>query len=160
MNWDKVKSSIAQDLQDYIERVVVGGDLNNAIHILHAYGKANLSYEDAKSCVHALAREYGYLTTEPKEYEGYCETIPYKAGDRVRVRKGTVVSYKGREKTLKRDTVVTVNHINKGSNQYVRRVDDVVSMTNPNIVWAGSGGYWVTCDINQLSTEDSVQESK
>jgi len=160
MDWNKAKESMKQDLQDYIERQVANGDLNDAIHILQSYGNTEMSYEEAKQAVHSLAREYGYLTTEPQKYEGYCEHVPYNRGEHVCIPKGTVVTYKGEEKTIKRTRTVIVEHVHQGTNQYRYREDDVIPMTNPTIVWAGSGGYWVTCDINQLSTEDSVQESK
>ena len=67
--------------------------------------------------------------------------LPYKKGDRVRIKKGAIVHSTSSEipregKFAARDRVVTLHNVDHGYDS-----DDHHSR-EPNVEWVGSGGYW------------------
>jgi hypothetical protein len=83
-------------------------------------------------------------------YRGYVpETeLPIKAGQRVKLSKGLRVKRPSapaslpKEFVLKRSCRITVDHVLPGSSVIGR---DDYPVTDPKIVWSGSGGYW--CEL-------------
>lgn len=77
------------------------------------------------------------------------EKLPIKKGYRVQIRKGVRVhSMKdGERKPAGRNYWVTVDHILSGSH-YLERGKMIIK--NPEVRWAGSGGYWNSVDINEI----------
>lgn len=81
-----------------------------------------------------------------RKFEGYVpdHELPIKQGDTVTIPKGTLV-----------------RNVNKGTNisrrTYKIRVDHFISGYThegvnipPMVCWAGAGGYWSECDINDI----------
>jgi len=111
-------------------------------------------------------------------YVGYQKDLPIKPGDQVVIPKGTLVKtmHPGRASYVTaRAQRVKVNHMMPGCSwhysmigereardfglnldtlQELRRTDGVKYMdsyhhvSNPAVVWAGTGGYWCEVDIN------------
>ncbi len=80
-----------------------------------------------------------------KRYEGYHDTsaLPLRPGMIVTIPKGTLVVTRNQPprpagKTYK----VKINHLMCGSSH--------VTVTNPRVVWAGTGGYWSEVDLNDV----------
>jgi hypothetical protein len=84
--------------------------------------------------------------TMARKFEGYVpdHELPIKQGDTVTIPKGTLV-----------------RNVNKGTNisrrTYKIRVDHFISGYThegvnipPMVCWAGAGGYWSECDINDI----------
>ncbi len=104
------------------------------------------------------------------KYLGFCQTVPFKKGDVVKIRKGTPVFRSGEVVLAKRDYDITVHHTMTGQcatgyalvryhgRSSVTIDDDIVLFPwrNPTIRWAGSGGYWCECDINYLLPESEL----
>lgn len=91
------------------------------------------------------------------KFEGYHDPkdLPVKAGDRVRIRKGTTVKVIGRPaKPAGRTYTITVHHVlcgctftsigARGSEPSGKH------LSNPSVRWAGPGGYWAEADINDV----------
>ena len=73
-------------------------------------------------------------------------TLPVKRGDLVTIKKGTMVKTVGREpKTAGKTYTVLIDHVFPGQN-----FDSYLGTVNPEIVWAGPGGYWSSVDINDV----------
>ena len=87
------------------------------------------------------------------KYVGYHEVhdLPFRQGQRVRIRKGTVISKtkSGSSFVAGRTYVVEVRSLDNGADGYVRD-GHVVEAQNPRVVWVGSGGYWHSADINDV----------
>jgi hypothetical protein len=101
------------------------------------------------------------MTGNEKRFVGYHDvrTLPIKKGDKVRIRKGTITKRILRDpKPAGRTFTITVDHILCGSTrtEYVQSsslsgVQQVqIPEENPKVRWAGSGGYWVEVDINDV----------
>jgi hypothetical protein len=86
----------------------------------------------------------------PREYVGFVplHEIHIKQGDTVKIRKGTVLESRThptrKSFVARRDYKVKVRYILSGT------TENGVPTSNPQIGWAGSGGYWVTADINKV----------
>lgn len=98
---------------------------------------------------------------EEVRFEGYhpVETLPIKAGDVVRIYKGTTIYATGDRKRRgviesARTYTVKVDHVLPGREYPGLKVE------NPRVRWAGSGGYWREADINdvKLIEVDDVEE--
>ena len=90
--------------------------------------------------------------TEDGKYIGYFSDksiLPFKRGDIVTIPKGTRYhSMKDGEYHIAGRTYkVKVDHILCGTDymDHGKRIT-----VNPEISWAGSGGYWHRCDINDV----------
>lgn len=80
-----------------------------------------------------------------KRFDGYYDPseLPIKAGDRVVIRKGVMVSCRGVRKPAGRTYTVTVHHVLCGMTDGDRK-------TPPSVRWSGTGGYWTEVDINDV----------
>ncbi len=123
-----------------------------------------------------------------KLYEGYHADadLPFKKGDRVRVKKGARLfsthPQKGGYYESYRSQVVTVKHMMrgqtympphitegerdrlelKGFGEQLAEMDRLrktdmqawhnfrIHTRNPRVVWAGTGGYWIEADVNDV----------
>jgi len=86
------------------------------------------------------------------QYIGYFQDkslLPFKSGDIIIIPKGTRYhSMKDGEWHIAgKSYKVKINHILCGC-QYTERGE--MFITNPEVSWAGSGGYWHRCDINNV----------
>ena len=86
------------------------------------------------------------------KYFGYFSDkslLPFKDGDTVIIPKGTRYhSMKdGQWHIAGKSYKVKINHILCGC-QYMERGEFII--TNPEVSWAGSGGYWHRADINDV----------
>jgi hypothetical protein len=80
--------------------------------------------------------------------------LPIKPGDRVRIRKGTVIKTICRGTRLAgRTYTVKVDHVLNGANEYYYR--EKIPAQNPKVCWPGPGGYWSEADINDV---EKIQE--
>jgi hypothetical protein len=82
-----------------------------------------------------------------KVYVGYHDDadLPIQRGDKVRIRKGTMVKRIGKPASpAARTFTVVVDHTLCGSNSFAGN-----PLSNPSVRWAGSGGYWAEVDINE-----------
>lgn len=98
------------------------------------------------------------------KFLGYCPKMPFKAGDVVRIPKGTPVLKGHKVARAKRDYDVTVHTVMLGQiatgyalYRYHGRTDmpkehdsALFPWRNPTIRWVGSGGYWCEADVNFL----------
>jgi len=75
--------------------------------------------------------------------------LPFKKGDTVIIPKGTKYhSMKDGEYHIAgKSYKVKIDHILCGA-EYMERGEMIVQ--NPEVSWAGSGGYWNRCDINDV----------
>ena len=83
------------------------------------------------------------------KYHGYHDdkALPIKAGDIVTIRAGTKIKVIGQPvKRALKTYKVKVHHVLPGMNPW--RHDQTVM--NPQVVWAGPGGYWASVDINDI----------
>jgi len=74
--------------------------------------------------------------------EGYIprDELPIKQGDRVTIKKGTLVRNVNKGTApAGRNYKVTIHHFISGSRH-----------SPTMVVWPGSGGYWSECDINDV----------
>ena len=84
-------------------------------------------------------------------------------GKYVTIRKGTMIRTIGEEpRPAGRTYKVKVHHYGCGMNRPVghKHHDPTYPVENPTIEWAGRGGYWTECDINDVDLsefEQSVQ---
>ena len=97
------------------------------------------------------------MAEDPKKYIGYVpkHLLPLRRGDIVKIPKGTMVeNHRTGVKPAGRTYTVTVSHILSGAEYNDRAMEgpyyDGPQIVNPKIVWAGSGGYWSECDINDI----------
>ena len=96
------------------------------------------------------------------KYVGYCDKMPFKKGDRVRILKGCPLSTthpkhndtKGRY-TASRSQVITVHHTLPGMTEYYG-TERETHLSNPSVCWPGSGGYWIDADINYVELVDDT----
>jgi len=140
-------------LDSFEEDQVLSGDLHDAIW--HLKSRLNISGVEAKAAVFKIAYEVGVLEGEPKQFEGYCENLPIKAGMTVTIKKGTIVKTIGRDpKPAGKTYKVKVHHTLCGQNQYRDSrgfmQTGIVPSKNPTVCWAGPGGYWSEADINDI----------
>lgn len=86
-------------------------------------------------------------------YIGYHDLsdLPIKKGDKVRIPKGTEIRSMGAKGTHKsgRAQTITVNHMCTGSTNRLFN-DEAEHLSNPKVIWPGSGGYWSEADINDV----------
>lgn len=77
---------------------------------------------------------------------GYHDTLPISKGQEVTIPKGTLVRTltKGSRRAGK-TYKVRVHHTLCGMDSYHGK-----DPLNPEVVWAGPGGYWSYCDINDV----------
>jgi hypothetical protein len=91
---------------------------------------------------------------EIKKYNGQCTGLPFKAGNKVMLRKGTpYTSTKGSYQDFKltgRNHTVHVFSVDEGCDSYTNYHGEVVPARNPSITWVGAGGYWHTAEINKV----------
>jgi len=92
------------------------------------------------------------------KYHGFSDekTLPIQPGMTVTIPKGTQIRTthpEGRIRVASRTYKVKVNHLLPGScmwdNSNAFR-SEIVPMTNPSVVWAGTGGYWMEVDMNDV----------
>lgn len=88
------------------------------------------------------------------QYLGYHDLhdLPVRQGQRVRIRKGTVIrstKIGSLPFVAARTYVVVVRSLDTGMAEFVH-AGHVHPATNPRVVWVGSGGYWVSADINDV----------
>ena len=99
------------------------------------------------------------------QFIGYHETsaLPVKPGDMVRVPKGTLIRTTGPGDNIiisGKSQRVRVHHMLCGQgvpdgHPHIMALRDV-TVVNPYVVWAGSGGYWHECDVNDVEWEDEA----
>lgn len=84
-------------------------------------------------------------------YLGYChkKNLPVTKGTRIRIPKGTSVRSMGKRGRYKAGKTyeVTVDHVISGG---ATGYGSEKTTLNPEVVWPGSGGYWVGADINDV----------
>jgi len=85
--------------------------------------------------------------------------LPFKAGDKVRIKKGTVLKSMHPQKDnpyeAGRSYTIEVHHVLPGSDKSIFDPDEPEGFRhepyrNPSVRWPGSGGYWVEADINDV----------
>lgn len=101
-----------------------------------------------------------YWKTKYK-FPGYCgfgksANWPFKQGDEIIIPKGTFIKTTGGRKDgpAGKTYKVKVNHILCGAN-YSDSGGYVIH--NPELRWAGTGGYWHGCDINDILEANGVK---
>jgi hypothetical protein len=103
----------------------------------------------------------GRWVMNTKRFEGYHEDheIPVKKGDRVTIRKGTMIRTRSpaitggyKSKVTGRTYKVTVDHVLNGMNKPVgdERHNPSYAVQPPSVRWPGTGGYWFEVDINDI----------
>ena len=115
-----------------------------------------------------------------KKIIGYQSILPIKNGDKVKIKKGVLLRSMHPSKNgwyeNSRTRTVTVNHTNCGmevvkcevEKYYMQEAEralgedlllemletkgnhELIPVYNPSVIWAGTGGYWVECDINDV----------
>lgn len=77
---------------------------------------------------------------------------PLSKGMQVRIRKGSFVqSTKGEPRKTARDQVVKVHFYDAGYvDTYPRAEKEAEVVRQPQITWAGAGGYWRWTDLNNV----------
>jgi hypothetical protein len=88
-----------------------------------------------------------------------------KKGDRVRICKGTPIWQNGKAKIAGRTYTVTVHHIYPGcklfETSYQSKMAKHLAANSDTkyfpttVSWAGSGGYWVDCNIEHVTLVES-----
>jgi len=84
------------------------------------------------------------------QYEGYhsLDSLPIKRGDYVLIPKGVIIKsthpQRGPSYDNPRGRKVCIHHLLPGSTA------GILPVTNPTVVWTGHGGYWFSCDINDV----------
>ena len=95
-------------------------------------------------------------TEAEKRYIGYCEiaSLPIKPGDHVRIPAGIKVHSMrtGETKFSGKSYKVRVDHCLSGA-EY--DLDGKHIIQNPQVSWAGTGGYWMRADINEVEKLDT-----
>jgi hypothetical protein len=149
---DAVAEPSIEVLSDYEERELFRNDLNSVI--THFWRRTGCTYPQAKHVVLSIALGFGLIPKESiKPYMGHCrvQELPIKKGMTVTIKKGTIVKTIGRDpKPAGKTYKITVHHLGGGSNQYRGYHGEIVAAQNPTVVWAGPGGYWSECDLNDL----------
>ena len=90
------------------------------------------------------------------KFDGYCEKLPIQSGDKITIKKGTMVRKQGESKPAGRTFTVTVHHVLNGYKPdaaelaYMERHGRTATGWNPKAIWAGSGGYWAEVDMNDI----------
>jgi hypothetical protein len=90
------------------------------------------------------------------KFEGYVEKLPICSGDKITIKKGTMVRCNGETKPAGKTYKVTVHHVLNGYKPdaaeiaYQERHGNTVVGWNPKAVWPGSGGYWSEVDMNDI----------
>jgi len=79
------------------------------------------------------------------EYIGVChkDELPFRRDDTVIIPKGTLVRHRGQVKPAGRTYKVKVTHCLSG---WI----DGLTVHNPKVCWAGSGGYWSEVELNDI----------
>jgi hypothetical protein len=77
--------------------------------------------------------------------------LPVKCGDRVRIRKGTLIKtiYHG-ERLAGRTYTVRVDHLLNGMKAHKDYHGQELPAEPPKVRWPGPGGYWSEADINDV----------
>jgi hypothetical protein len=88
------------------------------------------------------------------KYVGPFGSVPFKVGDKVRIRRGTQVyttnpKYAG-SKIAGTTHVITVFDISPGWVCKDEGMQDGIRMSQPTVRWAGTGGYWCWVDANNV----------
>lgn len=93
-----------------------------------------------------LPKYFGYYSTEE---------LPFKQGDKVKIPKGTTVKSTGNPSTkvAGRSYTVTVVSIDNGRDSF-QLGDQFYEVDSPRIVWAGSGGCWMSANINDILPQE------
>jgi len=76
--------------------------------------------------------------------------MPFKEGDQITIPKGTIVEHRGSLRRTKRDSKIKVSWSSNGqvdTGFHEPRYAGKVRL--PTVTWAGSGGYWSTCQLTQ-----------
>lgn len=90
------------------------------------------------------------------KFEGYVEKLPIRSGDKITIKKGTMVRCNGVTKPAGKTYKVSVHHVLNGYKPdaaeiaYQERHGNMVVGWNPKAVWPGSGGYWSEVDMNDI----------
>lgn len=82
------------------------------------------------------------MEKEKDKYVGYHDDldIPFSQGEQVIIPQGArCYSTQKGQFLSKRKQIIKIDHLLTGS-----------SKSNPSVRWAGSGGYWVECDVNDV----------
>ena len=86
-------------------------------------------------------------------YIGYhsLEDLPIKKGDKVRIPKGTEIRSMGAKGLHKsgRAQTITAHRVCTGATNRPF-TGDPEHISNPKVIWPGSGGYWSEADINDV----------
>lgn len=99
-----------------------------------------------------------------RRFEGYHDQhdLPVKKGDRVTIRKGTVIRTTHPQRSPSyiagRTYKVTIHHMMEGSSDTKHEWDEAaqkyrevrIPRDNPSVNWPGEGGYWCWVDLNEI----------
>lgn len=84
------------------------------------------------------------------------ETLPIKPGQVVTIPKGTLVkTVYHAPRRAGRTYKITVDHLLPGRTDRPFSADAPTHLENPKVCWAGTGGYWAECDLNDVPEAQS-----
>lgn len=89
---------------------------------------------------------------EPPKLLGPQGDLPFKKGDKVKIPRATMIhtTYHGNRRAGRTYTV-TLHDVYDGVPAHRDyRTREVVAPQAPKALWAGTGGYWSTADLNDL----------
>lgn len=120
-----------------------------------------MTSEPCKRCGRTDGRHTGYHDDSE---------LPFKRGDRVRVKAGAILHTtlpdpSKKELVNKRARTVTVNHVDNGMSEHIRYGDNGEDiwrhLHDPGVVWPGAGGYWHSAkmsDCELVTDPDSLPQ--
>ena len=83
------------------------------------------------------------------KYTGFVKNLPLRKGDVVKIPRGTKFASTHPQKKsgeVGRTCTITVDHVLNGYDHNAWALET----QNPEVRWAGSGGYWKWVDINDI----------
>ncbi len=97
---------------------------------------------------------------ESARFVGPFGSVPFKKGMSVKILPGATIkstapNWPKEGKVLKRGYIVSVHRVSQGYILEPGYRRDGVSVVNPEVYWAGSGGYWRWVDANYVETVGS-----
>lgn len=99
---------------------------------------------------------------EKKMMIGYTENLPIKGGDKVRIKKGTMIRTimtVKLEKIAGRTYTIKVAYTTPGKN-YPKddpRHNESYVVENPKVAFLGAGGYWYEVDMNDVEKVNELE---
>lgn len=137
-------------LHPHHEEQILAGDWHD---VIYALGLQTGNPEGAKKFVYDMAVDLGMLTRNAvKRHMGRCEVLPIRPGQKVTIKKGTIVRSLGPAgiHPAARTYTVVAHSVDNGVHRHRNYHNELVDTVNPKIVWVGSGGYWCDVDINDV----------